>query len=67
MRSCFDFSEAEGRYAEWSAREWLVVKSAEVQQSEDGTVIPCCRMGVEAEAHVERDRVSPCLHEVEDA
>jgi len=48
MKSCFDYSDEEDPNKEWSAREWFVVNRAEVQQSEDGVLIPYCKMGVEA-------------------
>jgi len=48
MRSCFDLSEAEGHTQEWNAREWFVVRKAEVQLSGDKLLIPCVQMGVEA-------------------
>merc|ERR1719188_1346350 len=48
MKSSFEFSAAEGHDKEWSAREWFVVRQAEIQMSEDNVVIPHLRMGVEA-------------------
>jgi len=56
MRSCFDFSFEEDYDKEWNAREWFVVRKAEVHLSEDNVVIPHVRMGVEAwEQHVDAD------------
>merc|ERR1719221_1306531 len=56
MKSCFDFSFEENYDSEWNAREWFVVRKAEVQLSEDNVVIPHVRVGVEArEQHVDAD------------
>lgn len=52
MRSCFDLSEKDDEEAEWSAREWFVVKKAEIQLSDDQVVIPQFKMGVEAREQV---------------
>jgi len=55
MKSCFDYSD-EGKFdEEWAAREWYVVRKAEVQMSEDGVLIPWCKMGVEAREQVLSD------------
>jgi len=51
MRSAFDYSVEEGHNQEWSAREWFVVKKAEVHLSND-VLIPCCKMGVEAREQI---------------
>lgn len=48
MKSCFDFTEAEGVDKEWFARAWFVVNDAEVFMTEDGILIPRIEMGVEA-------------------
>merc|ERR1719512_277520 len=48
MKSCFDFAEKEGMDKDWSAREWFVVRKAEVQLSEDDVLVPSLKMGVEA-------------------
>merc|ERR1719210_237696 len=48
MKSCFDFYDAKNRDMEWNAREWFVVRSAEVQLSEINALIPQVKMGVEA-------------------
>lgn len=48
MKSCFDFAEKEGMEKDWSAREWFVVRKAEVQLSEDDVLVPYLKMGVEA-------------------
>jgi len=56
MRSCFDFSFEEDYDEEWAAREWFVVRKAEIHLSEDNVIIPHIRMGVEAwEQHVDAD------------
>jgi len=47
MKSCLDFSDID-RSDEWKAREWFIVRKAEVQVSEDGILVPCVKMGVEA-------------------
>merc|ERR1719253_1060400 len=52
MKSCFDYSEMEGFGQAWSAREWFLVRKAEVQMSEDNVLIPFVRMGVEAREQV---------------
>jgi len=52
MKSCFDFSEEEGCVKEWNAREWFVVRKAEIQISEDNALIPYLRMAVEAREQV---------------
>jgi len=48
MKSCFDYSWDEGEDMEWRAREWFVVRKAEVHLSQDDVVIPYVKMGVEA-------------------
>jgi len=48
MRSCFDYDWDEGHDKDWRAREWFVVRKAEVHISEDNVLIPFVRMGVEA-------------------
>jgi len=48
MRSCFDYSWEEGHDTHWRAREWFMVRKAEVHISEDNVLIPFVRMGVEA-------------------
>jgi len=52
MRSCFDYSWDEGQDTEWRAREWFVVRKAEVNLSTDNVLIPYVRMGVEAWSQV---------------
>jgi len=50
MKSCLDSSNQD-----WSAREWFVVKTAEVQLSADGRLVPKVRMGVEAREQIQGD------------
>jgi len=50
MRSCFD-DAAEAR-EEWHAREWYVVRKAEMHMSEDNVLIPFLKMGVEAREQI---------------
>merc|ERR1719253_2332047 len=46
MKSCFDYSEMDGQdFREWNAREWFLVRKAEVQVSESNVLIPCVKMG----------------------
>jgi len=49
MKSCFDYAEMDGDdFKAWSAREWFLVRKAEVQVSENNILIPYVKMGVEA-------------------
>lgn len=48
MRSCYDLSLDGGLDKAWSGREWIVVRKADVQLSEDGVLVPSVKMGVEA-------------------
>lgn len=52
MKSSFEYAEAEGPDDEWSAREWFVVKEAEVRLSDGHALIPYVRMGVEAREQI---------------
>jgi hypothetical protein len=52
MKSCFEFSEMEGFSDDWKAREWFMVRKAEIQLSESGILIPYVKMGVEAREQV---------------
>eukprot|EP00930_Biecheleria_cincta_P060791 TRINITY_DN4638_c0_g3_i1.p1 TRINITY_DN4638_c0_g3~~TRINITY_DN4638_c0_g3_i1.p1 ORF type:complete len:1047 (-),score=228.89 TRINITY_DN4638_c0_g3_i1:30-2930(-) len=53
MLSIFDWSEMqEDGKAEWAAREWFVVKKAEVRMAQDKTLVPHVKMGVEAREQV---------------
>eukprot|EP00420_Gonyaulax_spinifera_P008137 CAMPEP_0197944480 /NCGR_PEP_ID=MMETSP1439-20131203/125432_1 /TAXON_ID=66791 /ORGANISM="Gonyaulax spinifera, Strain CCMP409" /LENGTH=536 /DNA_ID=CAMNT_0043567735 /DNA_START=52 /DNA_END=1659 /DNA_ORIENTATION=- len=51
MKSCHDYSAQEDQ-DRWSAREWYVVRKAEVQVSEDSVLIPFVKMGIEAREQV---------------
>jgi len=52
MKCCHDFSNLEGAEHEWNAREWFVVRKAEVQMSEDNVLVPSVKMGVEARQQI---------------
>jgi hypothetical protein len=45
MKSCLDF---EADSSDWRAREWYLVRKAEVQIAENDVLIPSVKMGVEA-------------------
>merc|ERR1719440_425199 len=47
MKSCFDYSALEGMKA-WKAREWFIVRKAEVHISDNSVLRPYVKMGVEA-------------------
>mmetsp|Transcript_66648 Transcript_66648/g.104176 ORF Transcript_66648/g.104176 Transcript_66648/m.104176 type:complete len:1210 (+) Transcript_66648:73-3702(+) len=47
MASCFEHAEIDSRLV-WNAREWFMVRKAEVQLSEGNMLIPMVKMGVEA-------------------
>jgi hypothetical protein len=47
MKSCFDYSEI-GNSLGWSAREWFLVRKAEVKISDSNMLVPLVKMGVEA-------------------
>jgi len=51
MKSCFDFSEIENKHG-WSAREWFLVRKAEVQLTDANMLIPFVKMAVEAREQV---------------
>lgn len=52
MKSCFDHCEIESKH-NWSAREWFLVRKAEVQHAvESNTLIPMVKMAVEAREQV---------------
>jgi hypothetical protein len=51
MKSIFDLCKAED-YQRWTAREWFMVRSAEVLLSDDNVLIPHVRMGVEAREQI---------------
>jgi hypothetical protein len=48
MKSIFDLCKSEEDYQQWRAREWFMVRNAEVFLSEDNVLIPQVKMGVEA-------------------
>jgi len=51
MKSCHDYSDGDTQ-DKWSAREWFVVRKAEVQMSDDFVIMPHVKMGVEAREQV---------------
>lgn len=54
MKSCFDLLETEEWQGKaWSAREWFVMKSAEMRLTPGGALIPHVRLGVEAREQVQ--------------
>merc|ERR1711953_871117 len=52
MKSCIEASDNEKSNKDWNAREWFVVKNAEVQLSEGNALIPQVKMGVEAREQI---------------
>merc|ERR1719499_1310133 len=52
MKNCVDLSQEEKSSKDWNAREWFVVKNAEVQLSESNALIPQVKMGVEAREQI---------------
>jgi hypothetical protein len=52
MKSCFEFSEMQGFSDDWKAREMFMVRKAEIQVSDDNTLVPYVKMGVEAREQV---------------
>jgi len=61
MKSCHDLLEIDGLDKEWNAREWFVIKKAQVQVSSDDVLLPFVQMGVEAR---EQSRGSDGLEDV---
>merc|ERR1711933_653573 len=55
MKSCFDYSE-EKCFDKWNAREWFMVRQAEVHVSEDNVLVPRVKMGVEAREQIHSSR-----------
>lgn len=55
MKSCIDYSLQEQVHLEWRAREWFMVRKAEVQISENNVLYPYVKMGVEAREQVIKD------------
>lgn len=52
MKSCFHFSELDKTPSTWHARQWFVVRKAEVQICDSDVLIPYVKMGVEAREQV---------------
>lgn len=54
MRSCVDLAEdaREDKWLQWTAREWFVVRDAEVVMTDDNVLIPHVAMGIEAREQV---------------
>mmetsp|Transcript_33795 Transcript_33795/g.63069 ORF Transcript_33795/g.63069 Transcript_33795/m.63069 type:complete len:649 (-) Transcript_33795:59-2005(-) len=52
MKSCFDYLEAEDSKYTWNAREWFLIKDAEVCVSENSVLVPSVKMGVEAREQI---------------
>jgi len=52
MKSCFEYSHEDADSSTWSAREWFVVRKAEIHVSNDQVLIPYLKMGVEAREQV---------------
>jgi hypothetical protein len=48
MKSVFDHSSTEEDKNGWKAREWFVVRKADIMLSEDKVLVPHVKMGVEA-------------------
>lgn len=48
MKSCFHYSEMEEDAGEWSAREWFMVRKAEIHITDNSVLMPYVKMGVEA-------------------
>jgi len=53
MKSCFDYYEDNGMADKWNAREWFVVKQADIQMTDANILIPVLKMGVEAREQVQ--------------
>jgi hypothetical protein len=51
MKSCFDHSEMQDAF-DWNAREWFLVRKAEVGLSHSNMLVPTVKMGVEAREQV---------------
>lgn len=51
MKSCIDFTE-EVAAEDWNAREWFIVRQADVLMTEDNTLVPRVKMGIEAREQV---------------
>ncbi|CAK0896809.1 unnamed protein product [Prorocentrum cordatum] len=54
MKSCWQLEDSDrANEDEWNAREWFVVREADVQMTEDGALVPFVKMGVEAREQIE--------------
>jgi len=63
MKSANEYAAKEkDEDCEWDAREWFVVKAANVLISEDGALIPYCKLSVEAREQTADDKGR--LHDV---
>jgi hypothetical protein len=62
MKSCSDYSETQGILGSWNAREWFIVRKAEMHLTEGNVLIPRVQMGVEA-----REQVMGSSGKLEDA
>merc|ERR1719361_1165920 len=52
MKSCHEYADEDRCETNWNAREWFVVRKAEVQMSEDNALLPNVKMGVEAREQI---------------
>jgi len=52
MKSCFDLNKEEWHEKDWRAREWYVMKNAEIKMTQEGVLIPHVKMGVEAREQI---------------
>mmetsp|Transcript_139414 Transcript_139414/g.242666 ORF Transcript_139414/g.242666 Transcript_139414/m.242666 type:complete len:1003 (-) Transcript_139414:137-3145(-) len=67
MKSCFDYSEMEGHDERWAAREWFMIRKAEVQLTDSNVLLPYVKMGVEArEQRMGEDGMEDCIITRED-
>lgn len=53
LKNCFDFSAEGGCDSEWRAREWFVIRKADILLSEGNVLTPYVKMGVEAREQVQ--------------
>mmetsp|Transcript_9535 Transcript_9535/g.22485 ORF Transcript_9535/g.22485 Transcript_9535/m.22485 type:complete len:948 (-) Transcript_9535:75-2918(-) len=51
MKSCHDLSDGD-QQDKWSAREWFIVRKAEIQMTDDNVLLPLVKLGVEAREQV---------------
>jgi hypothetical protein len=57
MRSCFDYAGSDDGFQEWSAREWFIVRKAEMHITDGDVLLPFVKMGVEAREQLVVDGV----------